>query len=92
MLQVRKSRFCGIAVIFFQCCFLSETQVLMTVSDFGFFSRNPFLKRGFIFQREVLHFQAEVAPHGDISFDGRGGFVGVPPMPPTMGNPDCTGM
>ena len=45
MLQVRKSRFCGISDIFFQCCFLSETtQVLMTVSVFLFFSssRNQF--------------------------------------------------
>ena len=27
--------FCGISVIFFQCCFMSKTQVLMTVSDFS---------------------------------------------------------
>ena len=38
MLQVRKSRFCGISAICFQCCFMSETQVLMTVSSFCNFS------------------------------------------------------
>ena len=38
-------------LIFFQCCFMSETQVLMTVSNFrGFFSRNHFLRGGFTFQ------------------------------------------
>ena len=36
---------------FFQCCFMSETQVLMTVFNFSwFFSRNHFLKGGFTFQ------------------------------------------
>ena len=38
MLQVRKSRFCGISAISFQCCFMSETQILMTVSNFCNFS------------------------------------------------------
>ena len=48
MLQVRKSRFCGISVIFIQCCFMSETQVLMTVLDFsGFFSWNHFPEGSF---------------------------------------------
>ena len=28
----------GISLIFFQCCFISETQLLMTVSNFGVFS------------------------------------------------------
>ena len=37
MLQVRKSRVCGISVIFFQCRFMSETQLSMIVSDFGVF-------------------------------------------------------
>ena len=27
--------FCGISVIFLQCCFMSKTQVLMRVSDFS---------------------------------------------------------
>ena len=38
MLQVRKSRFCGISAISFQCCFMSETQILMAVSNFCNFS------------------------------------------------------
>ena len=29
MLQVRKSHFCGISANFFQCCFISETEVLI---------------------------------------------------------------
>ena len=37
MLQVRKSSFCGISTNFFRCCFMSETQVLMAVSDFSDF-------------------------------------------------------
>ena len=38
MLQMIKSDSCGISAIFFQCCFMIETQVLMTVSNFfGFF-------------------------------------------------------
>ena len=37
--------------IFFQCCFMSETQLLVTVLDFSrFFSRNHFLEGGFTFQ------------------------------------------
>ena len=35
---MRKSRSSGISSIFLQCCFLMETQVLMTVSDFSSFS------------------------------------------------------
>ena len=34
MVEVGKSRFCGIPAILFKCCFISETQVLMTVSKF----------------------------------------------------------
>ena len=38
MLQVIKSDSCAISAIFFQCCFMIETQVFMTVSIFqGFF-------------------------------------------------------
>ena len=45
----------GISAIFSQCCFMSETQLLMTVFDFlkffwQFFSRNHFLEGGFTFQ------------------------------------------
>ena len=38
MLQVRKSHYFGISAIFFQCYFMIETQVLMTLSDFFFSS------------------------------------------------------
>ena len=49
----RKSRFCVIFAVFFQCRFMSETQVLMKVSDlFLVFSRNHFLEGGSIFQWE----------------------------------------
>ena len=37
MLQVRKSCSCGISAIFFQCCFMIEIQILMTVSNFSWF-------------------------------------------------------
>ena len=58
MPQVRESCCCGIFAFFFQCCFMIETQVLMTVSDFlGFFSRNHFVERGFTFQWEDLFFR-----------------------------------
>ena len=55
MLQVKKLHYCGISAVFFQCCFMIETQVLMTVSDFlRFFSRNHFLEGGFPFQWGVI--------------------------------------
>ena len=55
MLQVRKSCSCGICAIFFQCCFMTETQVLITASDFSeFFSRNHFLEGGFALQWRVV--------------------------------------
>ena len=51
MLQVIKSNSCGISAIFFQCCFMIETQELMTVFDFSWnFSRNHFLEGGFNFK------------------------------------------
>ena len=42
---------CGIYAIFFHCCFMNETQVLMAVSRFfcSFFSRSNFLEGGFTF-------------------------------------------
>ena len=50
MLQVRKSRFCGISAIFFQCYFMNETLVLMAVSNFFcFFSRIISRKEVFLF-------------------------------------------
>ena len=58
MQQVRKSCFCQISAIFFQCCFMCETQVLMPYSNFSdLFSRNHFLECGFIFQWRVVIFQ-----------------------------------
>ena len=87
MFQVRKSCFCGFSVIFFHCCFMSET--LMTVSNFCFFSVNHFLERGFIFWWGLPHgghwlwwggFQKK-------SWDRRGHL----PAPPTMANSE-TGM
>ena len=50
MLQVRKSRSCEISAIFV----LTETKVLMTVSDFSFFSRKHFLEGVFTFQWGVV--------------------------------------
>ena len=101
MLQLRKSRFCGISAIFLQCCFMSETKVLMKVSDFsGVFSRNNFLEADFTFQCRDLFFSwgggasflSEVVLHGDgIGFDG-GGFqkkligLGGGGSTPSMGN------
>ena len=57
--------------IFFQSCFMSETQVLITVSNFFFlgiiFGR---LEGGFTFQWEGTSFLSGRAPHGgDINFD-----------------------
>ena len=52
MLQVRKSHSYGISAIFFQCWFMIETQILMTVSDlFGLFTRNHFLEGSFTFSQ-----------------------------------------
>ena len=74
MLQVRKSHYCGISAIFFQCYFMIETQVLMTLSDFFFFlsSRNQF-----------MGYQFWWGGGGDISER----IVGWRGAPPTMGNP-----
>ena len=45
--------------MFFLCCFVIETQMLMTVSDFaGFFARNHFLEGG-------LHFSTEGGGRSD---------------------------
>ena len=75
MLQVRKSCFCGISAIYFQCCFMSEAQILMTISDFWGFFRNHFLEGGFAFQwlKKIIGWERE---------------GGTSPMPPpTIGNP-----
>ena len=81
---------------------MSETQVLMTVSDFfGFFSRHYFLEGGFTIQwggiwfsvEWGLNFKRRGAPLGALTSMGRKIFKkhyrmdGAGP-PPTMGNPD----
>ena len=71
MLQVIKLGSCGISAIFFQCCFMIETQVLMTVSDFsGIFSRNHFLEGGFTFRWKGVCFSDGI--RGGVG-GGRGG-------------------
>ena len=51
MLQARKSCFYRISVIFSLYCFMIETQVLLTVSNFwAFLSRNHLLEGSFTFQ------------------------------------------
>ena len=102
MLQVRKSRFCGISAIFFQCCFKSKTQLLlMTVSDFsGFCSRNNILEGGFTVQCGDLFFSWEgvsFLSEGMLYVDGVGfqkkviRWRGKASMgnPPTTRNPAC---
>ena len=74
MLQERKPHFCGIFATFFQCYFMSETQVLMTVSNFfGFFSRNYFLEGGFTFQWGGIWFSVEWG----LNFKRRGAPLGA---------------
>ena len=81
MFQVRKSsRIFGISAIFFQCCFISETQILMVVSTFSdFISRNHFLAGGFIcksgvvFQLGGLHFLIYLFIHFFLIFFWGGG-------------------
>ena len=73
MLQVRKSHFCGISAIFLQCCFISETQVIMTVSNFFlfFFSMINFLEGCFTFQWGASFFSGGCPMEGGgINFDG----------------------
>ena len=93
MLPVKKSRICGISVIFLQCCFMSVTQVLMAVS------RNHFLEGDRTFQYETSFLSGEGCPKrglflgggGDeskiISWDG-GMTLPCPLHFPTMGNPE----
>ena len=69
MSSARKSRFCGISVIIFQCCFMSKTQLLMTASNrFGLFSRNHFLEGGFIFSGEDLKENQNLRSYGIIIY------------------------
>ena len=73
MLQMRKSCSCWISAIFFQCCFMIDMQVFMTVSYFSeFFSRNKFLVWGFTFQWMIV-FELGDAPWGDFEKNHRMG-------------------
>ena len=89
MLQVRKSHFCGISAIFFQCWFMNETQVLMTVSKFFW--------GGIISWKEalLLHEEHQLWWGGGVQkklWDGMGCPNAAPlppPSPPTIGNPEC---
>ena len=97
MSQVRKSCSCGISAIYFQCCFMIETQVLMIVSNFSGF----ILERGFTFNWGGGWFWDGGTPflsggggHGGHWFwwGGRGSkkiieWEGDPHALPTMGNP-----
>ena len=82
---MRKSRFCGISTMFFQCCFMSETQVLMTVSDFfGVFFLETALFNGAgegacfsVGRRVSIKYRTGWRPHAH------------PPIT-TMGNPDIS--
>ena len=56
MLLVEKSRFCGISAIFFQYRFMSETQVLMTISDFFVFFLGIISWKGALLFNGGLHF------------------------------------
>ena len=106
MLQVIKSDSCGISAVFFQCCFMIETQVLMAVSDFsGIFSRKHFLEVGFTFQWQVYFlrwgasFLSWGCPWGASVLMGefskkncRGGHPPCPPLWETLPlNKGCTG-
>ena len=70
MLQVRKSSSCRIFPILLQCCFTTETQVLMAISNFFFLGiiswQGASLGGGFAFQLEG----GFIFKWG-ISFDGR---------------------
>ena len=99
MLQVIKLDSCGIPAIFFQCCFMIETKVLMRVSDFlEIFSRNHFLEWGFTlqwgscFSYRGASFLSGGAPWGASILMGGfqktvGGGVPPPHTPPHYGKP-----
>ena len=70
MLQARESLSSGIFAIFFQCWFMIETQVLMTLSNFlVFFSRNHFLEGASLFSGVVCF---SVKRGGSFLRGGRG--------------------
>ena len=72
MLQVRKSRSCGISAIFSKCCFMIETQVLLTVSNFFFQESFPGRRLHFSMGSRAV-FQLGSTPWVGIGFDGEGG-------------------
>ena len=74
---MRKSHSCGISAIFFECYLVSETQILMTVSDFlWFFCRKSFPGRG-------LHFSMGGVQMGSFIFEwGEGAPWGKHEMDP----------
>ena len=88
MPQERKSRFCGISTIFFQYCFMSETQVLMTISNFSELFLQIISWKGFIFKWEGHRGET-------INFDGGRGVKksqdGGGGGQPFMGNPEIGG-
>ena len=86
MPQERKSRFCGISTIFFQYCFMSETQVLMTISNFSELFLQIISWKGFIFKWEGHRGET-------INFDGGGGLKNhrMGGGQPFMGNPETGG-
>ena len=103
LLQVIKSHSCGISIIFYQCCFMTEAQVSITVSDFSkYFSRNHILEVDFTFQWGRLFlrlgafiFKCGGAPCGALVLMGEVsknilGWRGrsLPPWSLTMGKPD----
>ena len=67
MLQIRKSRFCGISVIFYQCYFMIETQVLMAVSNIFFLGIAPG-RRLLYFSMEGLYLKVDM---GYAPWEGR---------------------
>ena len=77
MLEIRKSRFCGVSTIFYQCYFMIETQVLMLFFFFVFFFLGIVSwKEDALLLNGRASFVSEYGvPHmgGGIDFDRRGG-------------------
>ena len=78
MLQMRKLRFCRIFANFFQCYFMSETQVLVAVSDFldfHFLGNTSRMGTSFCNERVCFSvgvgfiFRCDGVLRGDINFD-----------------------
>ena len=82
---MRKSCFCGISAIFFQYCFISGTQILMTF--LVFFSRNHFLEVGLLFNGRGSLLNGGGVPHRGHQFWWGCSKKIIAPIPPSMGNP-----